>query len=448
MDDGSVTKISRRQLLTVPAMFGAGAALGRQNARAAPRLRNRLSDRFQESEELTFALTTSDRLAIQPLLDSYTSDTGTEIKTVVSDYGNLYTNLNINLTQATGAYDVVSLDDPWIPRFGGERFLVNITKLMDKSGDSISTDFVPNLLSLGAFPADSGLWAIPWMGNIQFFAWRSDVLDELGAEAPANWDGVVELATRITTEKSGSGLYGIGVRGQSGNPAATGFLPLLRGFGKDLIDPKSSEPQLQTPEAYAAIKALFELTQQAPPGVDKVDHSKTSSNLCSGAIAMSADIWTDQLLKAYDPEISEVVGSVQAGPEPAERGIRRANLTGNWLLGIPESSKNKELALEFILWITAPKQQTKLMLDHHVPPTRTSVLTDSAAVERFPFLSDVLSAARNARSRTRTPYYRAMEEILGRYVVEAIAGKRSGTDAMRSANSDIRKLLVREGVLS
>jgi hypothetical protein len=60
----------------------------------------------------------------------------------------------------------------------------------------------------------------------------------------------------------------------------------------------------------------------------------------------------------------------------------------------------------------------------------------------------MLAAARNALPRPRTPLYGALEEIYGRHVAEAIAGQQSGEDAMKNANTEMRELLVREGVLS
>jgi multiple sugar transport system substrate-binding protein len=449
MDFSGVKKVNRRQLLKTSAAAGAAtAALKIAPAAAAPSFKQRYSARYQNGGEITFAVSQPDQQQIQPVLDEYTAATGTKINTATSDYAGLYTNLNVTLTQATGAYDVVSLDDPWIPQFAGGEFLMNLDELMQAAGETVDPDFVPELLALGDFPKGTGLRGIPWVGNVQVFAWRTDVLEELGKEVPVTWDDVLALATEITAAKSAEGLYGIGLRGQAGNPAATSFLPVLRGFGKDLIDPETSEPQLETPEAMAAIAMQLSLKEQTPPGVENVGHAENGTNLYSGTIAMSGDIWPDQLLKAFDPAVSKVVGKIEVGGEPAQAGVKPANMTGNWLLAIPEGSKNPERAWDFIKWFTSAETQKKLILNNSIPATRTSVLQDPEAVEKLPFLPGMLAAAKNALPRPRTPLYGAMEEIYGRYVAEAIAGQTSGEDAMKNANKEIRDLLVREGVLS
>jgi multiple sugar transport system substrate-binding protein len=444
------TKISRRNIIKGTAAVGAGALAANRltSAKAGPGNGTGWSRYSRQSGgEITFALQTEDLAKIQPLLDEYSTANNVKINTAPNAYSELYPKLNINLTQATGAYDVVALDDPWMPLFAGGEFLMNLGEMMEAQGLEIDPDFVPELLALGDFPEGSGLRGIPFVGNVQVFAWRTDVLEELGKEVPVTWDDVLALATEITTAKSAEGLFGIGLRGQAGNPAATSFLPVLRGFGKDLLDPETSEPQLETPEAMAAIELHLALKDQTPPGVENVGHPENGINLYEGKIAMSGDIWPDQLLQAFDPELSKVVGKIEVGGEPAQSGVAPANMTGNWLLAIPEGSKNSEVALDFILWLTDAAQQKRLLLDQNIPATRTSVLEDPEAVEKLPFLPGLLAAAKNALPRPRTEFYSALEEIYGRHVAEAIAGQSTGEEAMKSANQEMRDLLVREGVL-
>jgi multiple sugar transport system substrate-binding protein len=401
-----------------------------------------------QGSSFVLAVTSDDAPKIQPLLDDYQKANNVTIQVEQAPYSDIQARMITNLTQSTGAYDVVSMDDPWIPQFAGGEFIMNLGELMDKRGLQPDPDFIPELLALGDFPKGSGLRGIPWVGNVQVFAWRTDVLEELGLDAPPKtWDDVLSYAQKITEAKSADGLYGIGLRGPAGNPAATSFLPVLRGYGTDIFD-ENWEPQLETPQAMEAIKTQLALAKLAPPGVETVEHADNGRNMSQGITAQSADIWPDLLLQIYDPEISKVVGKVDIGAEPAQEGVKPSNMTGNWLLGIPEGSQNVDPALDFILWFTAAEQQKRLLMDQQVPATRISVLEDEEAVAKFPFLPGLLAAGRNAVPRPRTEYYNAVEAIYGRYVAEAIAGQISGEDAMKKSNQEIRDLMVREGVLS
>ncbi len=448
--DNALRRVSRRRVLRIAALAGATAAIAApplptpaatptaQMRRPAPSLR--------QGTTLVFALSDTDVDKVQPLIEDYAAQTGVTIQLKPSPYASLLEKLTINLTQATGAYDVVSVDDPWMPLFAGGEYLVNLQQLLDRRGAAPDPDFVPELLALGDYPLGSGLRGIPWLGNVQVFAWRTDILQELNLPAPRTWDDVLAVARAATETGTAAGRYGIGLRGQAGNSAATSFLPVLRGYGKDLFDDRW-EPQLETPQARQAMATHLALAALAPPGVENVGHEENGRNMYEGIIAQSGDIWPDQLLKIFDPEISKVAGKVEIGAEPAQPGAQSANMSGNLLLAIPEGSRNVEAALEFLLWFTAAEQQKRLLLDFSTPATRISVLEDPEAVARFPFLPGLLTAGRNAVPRPRTPHYYAVETIYGGYVARAIAGQIAGDEALASANQEIRAYMVREGIL-
>jgi multiple sugar transport system substrate-binding protein len=439
--DTDGARLNRRTLLRGAAATGAAVTLGgvaKRSTFAAPA--------FLQGTTIVFAMTNDDAPKVQPLLDDYATANNVTIQVEQAPYPDIQAKMITNLTQGTSAYDVVSMDDPWMPQFAGGEFIMNLQEMMDKRGLQPDPDFIPELLALGDFPKGTGLRGIPWVGNVQVFAWRTDVLQELGLEPATTWDAVLANAKAITEAKSASGLYGIGLRGVAGNPAATSFLPVLRGYGKDIFD-ENWEPQLDTPEAMQAITTHLELAKLAPPGVEIVTHAINGQNMSQGLTAQSADIWPDLLLQIFDPEISKVIGMIEIGAEPAQEGVKSSNMAGNWLLGIPEGSHNAEAALDFILWFTAAEQQKRLLLEQNIPATRISVMEDPAAVEQLPFLPGLLTAGRNAVPRPRTPFYNAVEAIYGQHVAEAIAGQISGEEAMKQSNSEIRDLMVREGVL-
>ena len=80
-------------------------------------------------------------------------------------YDQSFQKLQIALSQKTDAYDLASLDDPWIPQFAGNKFLVNLDDMYAKAGTQPSSDFQPQLFGLGDWPKGSGLRALPWLGN-------------------------------------------------------------------------------------------------------------------------------------------------------------------------------------------------------------------------------------------------------------------------------------------
>lgn len=433
--------LSRRHLLklTAAGAVGLGAA-SLTTAGASAHTLGFQAPRLQASR-ITVLVNSGDGVRVRALGESYTSHTGTTVEVLELPYDQSFQKLQIALSQGSDAYDVASLDDPWIPQFAGNRFLVNLSELYSNAGLTINDQFQPQLLSLGNWPPGEGLRALPWLGNVQVFAWRKDLI----SVRPNTWDEVVSTAQSI--KGGSSGVYGYAIRGAAGNPATTSFLPITRGFGKDVLGP-SFEPQLATEEALNALNTSLKLRDAAPPGAENVQHADVGRFMYTGTTAMSGDIWPDQLLQMFDPSISNVVGLIDIGAEPSQPGVQPANMTGTWLLGIPQGSKNKERAFDFMVWFTGFDQQKRLLLSYNNPPVLAPLFGDPEAVAKFPFLPGLLAAAEKAVPRPRTPFYSGVEDIIGRYVSQAIAGQTPPDQALQQANRDVRDYLVRNGALA
>jgi multiple sugar transport system substrate-binding protein len=395
----------------------------------------------QAGSKITFLVSSGNGDAARKVSADYTAKTGTQVDVLELPYDQTFQKLQIALSQKTDAYDLASLDDPWMPQFAGGKFLVVLDELFQKTGTQPSKDFQPQLYALGDYPPGSGQRALPFLGNVQVFAWRNDLIEN----RPNTWDEVITTAQSV--QAANSGIYGYAIRGAAGNPATTSFLPITRGYGKDVLSP-TFEPQLDTPEALAALQTALALRDTAPPGAENTQHADVGRFMYTGVTAQSGDIWPDQLLNMFDPALSSVVGLISIGPEPSQAGVKPANMTGTWSLGIPNGSKNIDRAFDFLVWFTSPAQQKRLLMEFDIPPTLVPLFNDPEAVAKFPFLPGLLDAAANAVPRPRTAYYSGVEDIIGRYLSEAIAGQLDPQSALQQANSDVRDFLVRNGALS
>jgi multiple sugar transport system substrate-binding protein len=433
--DGAST-LSRRRLLklTAAGALGVGAAslLGTSAASAAPLL---------QASKITVLVNSGDGDRVRNVSATYTSSTGTTVEVLELPYDQSFQKLQIALSQKTDAYDLASLDDPWIPQFAGNKFLANLDEMYAQTGGRPSADFQPQLLGLGDWPKGSGLRAVPWLGNVQVFAWRNDLI----ANRPNTWDEVVSMAQQI--QGGSSGVYGYAIRGAAGNPATTSFLPITRGYGKDVLSP-TFQPQLDSAEAGLALQTALKLRDAAPPGAENTQHADVGRFMYTGTAAMSGDIWPDQLLNMFDPTVSNVVGLIDIGPEPSQAGVEPANMTGTWLLGIPEGSRNKERAFDFMNWFTQFDQQKRLLMQFNNPPVLVPLFTDPEAVAKFPFLPGLLDAAGKAVPRPRTEFYSGVEDIVGRYLSQAIAGQVDPDSALQQANTEVHDFLTRNGAIA
>lgn len=433
--DLSENTLSRRRLLTNAAILSA-ASIG------APRVSRARVPSRQNVTELTFALTAADRVRVLPLLEAYELETGVTVHPVV--FGDLYRALSISLMGSECEFDVVSINDSWVPVFAGGRFLASLDQVGETTRRPLDfSDFLPAFLSLGLAPDSAEIFAVPWVGNVQLFGYDEAVFEEAGLLAPGSWPETI-AAAEVITRNLAPNTYGFGLRGRPGDSATASILPILRGFGAELFDAEW-RPQLESDRAARAMSTLMDLVAISPENVLDTGEDEFAAQFARGQIAQSADLWPSQL---FSPAFADDGGSartIRLNPIPREPDVEALPMTGSCLLGIPAAcGATAPAALEFIRWLTSPEQQRQLLVESGVPPTRSSVMSDVDMIEQQPLLPTVAEFSAIATPRPRTHYYPAVEQILGFWVSAAIAGEVSGDQALSQANTEIAAV-VRPG---
>src|SRR5215212_11905547 len=152
----TVSRIDRRTILKGAAASVAATTLGTVSKRSTF-----ATPAYLQGSSFVFALTSDDAPKIQPLLDDYQAANNVTIQVEQAPYTDIQAKMITNLTQGTGAYDVVSMDDPWMPQFAGGEFIMNIGELMDKRGIESDPDFIPELIAWGTSRRGPGCAASP-----------------------------------------------------------------------------------------------------------------------------------------------------------------------------------------------------------------------------------------------------------------------------------------------
>ena len=119
-------------------------------------------------------------------------------------------------------------------------------------------------------------------------------------------------------------------------------------------------------------------------------------------------------------------------------------LMGGGVLGVASSSKKKEAALEFIRWACSERISLPFTLLGGISPCR-KVYANTELLELFPWLSIVPSNYKNAVMR-RVPVGMdeyAVERCIGLAVKSALSGVISPEDALRNAQLQLEKMIVK-----
>jgi len=397
-------------------------------------------------EKLTIAALTGDEsLGLKAIAPAYTTKTGIKIEIVENPYDALYEKLVTTFKANDATFDLVMIDDPWMPKFGTDGSFQELGQF----GITRDPDIAPIVWDVGTWPPPAGavppsekdktaqLLGVTVVGNVQMFMYRGD----LTPTPPATYDEV--LANAKAQKKAD--FAGYIIRGKATNPVVADFLPILWSFGGDVFD-ANWNVVLDSPESLKAIKFLVEdlkaVAQADPANTDAADRSQAFAT----EKGYQSSVWPGEIAGIVNnAEVSKVIGKAAYIPIPAGPSGKGIGMMGNWMLAIPKASKNGKAAAEFIKYALEAETQ-KVMAANKGIPSRSSVLNDAAlgaANPYFPVLAKALQAPPNWRPRT--DQWNAVEKIIGTHLNGALAGLETADDVATKASEEIRTLMKGAG---
>ena len=375
--------------------------------------------------------------ALSKMVDAYkAANPGLEVDRLELPYGGLLEKVTISMREKAGAYDVVMLDDTWAVEFMSRGWLANL----DKLGGGIDKDFVGSAVAVSRYPVGSGpLYGVPFVGNVELFAYRSDWLKKHLGGAPKSWSEVLKAAKAVKAGEKG--VSGVVFRGKKANPIVTGFLPILWGHGGRVVD-KDGKAGLDSDAALKALNLFLELKKSAPKGVETYNSSEVRDALMQGTTAMSIELWPSWAPSLDDPKKSRVPGKIEIMAAPGETE-QSSPMLGTWLLAVPADAPNPKRGRAFIDFVTSAANQKTLALEFGTPPTRASVYGDADVVGKYRWYPAQLKALEQARPRPRITQWTKVEAVLGDYLQLALIGEMGAKDALSEANKQIARVLKR-----
>ena len=383
--------------------------------------------------------------AIAPI---YKQQKGVTLNIVEFPYDQLFEKLVTTFQANAASYDLVMMDDPWMPKFGTMGALQPLDKNFGFTRDS---DIPSVVYDVGTWPPPHGptppteknkdkhLYGITIVGNVEMFMYRKDMSD-----APKSWNDVLNNARKYNK----ANFAGYVIRGKATNPVSSDSLPILWSFGGDIFD-DNWNVKIDSSESLTAVKFLTQqLKAYAEQGAANVDAADRSRLMAIGQ-AYQSTVWPGEITGiVLDPATTQVKDKVAFIPIPQGPSGKGIGMMGNWLLGIPKGSKNGQAASDFIKWLIEPANMRTYVSKGGIP-TRKSLLNDSALAAQnpyFPALSQSLEAGPNWRPRT--DQWNAVETIYGTQMNAILAGQATPEAAMSAAATQIRAVAKRANLTS
>ena len=404
---------------------GGSAASGSSGAPAQSSGSSAPAEKPAEKVTLTIAARGGSHVdVINAVKGSFEAENNCTIEVLGLESADLKQKVSLDARNKQGAYDLLMIDDPWMPEFSEAGMLYNLTA----AGYTDDADFVKQSLDIGKYPyAEGDTYALPFAGNVTLLFYNQEVLDSVNAEVPDNWEDLLAVATQV----KGSGKLGYVVRGQQGNPIVGDYLPLLWAYGGDVFD-ADWNVTVDSPEAKQALDMYLKIAAQG----DNYEKNDIVAAVSDGNAAMSLG-WPSWYISSG----SSAAGYAKIPSKvSASSATNRAGVIGNWMMAVTANSTHPDLAVKLLEYLTSAETQ-KAAADAGAVPTRTSVFTDTELVAKYPYYTTLLEATQESNIRPRTPLWSEVENVYGIELSNALSGTKTVDQALADAKTAIEQVM-------
>jgi multiple sugar transport system substrate-binding protein len=437
----------------VPAAPGGapGAAAPAPEGAAAAGLQFPATDKRFAGKTLNITLVAEPKPeALKEYVAQYQEFSGATVNLETLPYPTLQEKQFTELTQQSGASDIVHVDCVWMGQYAGQGWLHPVEEYTNASDPAVLDlpDFHPNVLAEQCMWEEQ-LYGLPFIDAVHTLYYRPDLFEKYGVtKVPETWEELRDTAQLIKEAGAADGVAGVTFMGKRGVQLLCNWVGMLGAFGGDWYT-EDYVSTLDSPEAIASLEYFTSLVPFANDGVLSQDYDECAQTFADGKAAMNLQ-WQNAAPWFADPARSQIVDkwaiTLQPGVAQADGTIKRSPCFGGWNMGISADSQNKELAWDFILWATTKEMEKALASAQ--PPSRMSVLSDPELQAQFVEYPTMLASLDVAMGRPRIAPWPQMADLIEGALSEAMTGAKTPEEALTTVNAQLNDILKEAGLQS
>ncbi len=324
--------------------------------------------------------------------------------------------------------DLAEMGTTWTPEFAATGTLAPVTQ-------ELGGAYLKSLVESAT--VDGRTYGLPWYAGARALIYRTDVLDQLGLEAPGTWAELLDAgrAIRDRTDMSAFGVAGLGYHF---------FLPMVWQNGGEIAELRGDRwvSRMDSPQAVEAIQFYVDLYAKerfAPEGALSWNSRDVRAAFEAGDLAMMiGGAWDVQAILAGHPELEDKLGTALLPQGPAGS---RDTLAGGSHLVVFQESRKKELARAYASFLLVPDRVRAFAKQIGFLPGTVEGIERSraAATELFqPFAAQLES---HSRTYPPTRQWGGLEGdgLFGVAVQQVMKGERSAAEAMREVADQMNR---------
>ncbi|KZL19564.1 sn-glycerol-3-phosphate-binding periplasmic protein UgpB precursor [Pseudovibrio axinellae] len=286
-------------------------------------------------------------------------------------------------------------------------------------------------------------YGIPFQRSTPVLYWNKEAFKAAGLDAekaPATWEEMVSMGKVLVKKDASGNVTQWGVRIPSSGFPYWLFQGLTTENDVILANADGNQTDFDNPKVVEALEYLVDLSAKhgvMAPGI--IEWGATPKAFFEGNTAM---IWTSTGNLTNVRNNAPFEFGVAMLPANKRRGAPTGG--GNFYIFKDSSEEQEKASIDFVKWITAPKQAAKWsMATGYVAPSPAAWETDEmkAYVADFPPALVAREQLDHAVAELSTYQNQRVTRIFNDALHSAITGKKSAEDALKSAQKDADRIL-------
>jgi multiple sugar transport system substrate-binding protein len=360
---------------------------------------------------------------------------------------------DLELSTKGAGFDVLNITFIYTNRWIGNGWLTPLEPYINDRNKTPTDwdfqDFLPGAVS-PLRDSKGAVYGVPWVTDSGMaISTRYDLLQAAGLGMPDTFDDLEKAAAAVHKK---DGVYGF----LTDNHWGFWYPPFLQGYGGDIFRnaPNDLMPTLNSPEAIAAAEQLSRIVSKSgPPGAGAMAFGQAQEMLKEGKANLSTVTHVTGMELARPG--SKVAGTLRfalcpRGPKGRFPGIA----SHGW--GIPEGSRNKEAAWEFIRWATSKQLLSRMVSEKQLGSVTRRSIFDSPEYRKLitvngqdtgALVLETIKLSEKGYMKYRTvPAYPQVEVQLNEAIGRIISGQMTATESMNQAQTAVLAGFRRAGI--
>jgi multiple sugar transport system substrate-binding protein len=322
----------------------------------------------------------------------------------------------------SGECDVFYADVIWTAEFASQKWIYDMTPYVE----SRKADLIPATLDTVTY--DGKIWGMPQQTDAAFLYYRTDQVDSV----PATWQEVYASAAEND---------GIVYQGAPYEGLTCDFLEIAYAAGGEVLSEDGTKAVIDSPENVKALQFMVDGVKDgtAANGVTTYMEEESRRYFESGKATYMRN-WP-YAYSLGEKKGTAVAGKFDVAPFPEFEGAGKAAILGGHNLVISVHTDNPGAALKLTDFLTSEEEQVKMFRDFSLAPTIAAAYDDPGVQKKYAFATQLKESVAQAKSRPVSPVYPQISQAIYKNVNEALAGRVSPEDALKTAQSQMQQAL-------